>query len=281
MKIRTILYPTDFSPIARLALDYAVSIARRYGATLIVLHCDEYSHMISQSAAFGYRGPQNLVDEIRNVSADQLNDLRRTLPSDLTIRTVHAVGRACHEIVEAAKREKADLIVMGTRGRSNLSSFFMGSNAERVVRHAEEPVLTVREHCAFKGFRKILFGVDFSSVSQAIMPAVLAMAREFDADLIAAHIDRQALEESVVEESFRHFLSSFDLRGVRLRTEIVAHSSVHGGLDRLSQSESADLIAIGTHGQTDVRKTFLGSTAEDVVNFSRVPVLTLRKGVSL
>lgn len=278
MKIRSILFPTDFSPSASLALDYAVFLSERYHATLWLFHCDEYSHMIDVSSSYGYEGPVNFADDIEKTSKKHLEEIAARLPKSIETRLHYTAGRAYHEIVEAAKQQNIDLIVMGTRGRSNLSSYFMGSNAERVVRHAPCPVLTIREKAPAHRFQKILFGVDFSSVSRRIFPEVAALAREFDADIIAAHVEKLGVESSVVEESFRQFLSSYDLKGLRLQTEIVTHSSVHAGLDILAQKEGADLIAIGTHGQQDLRKVFLGSTAEDIVNFSRVPVLTLRRG---
>ncbi len=277
MKIRSILYPTDFSPSAALALDYAVFLAIRFEATLILFHCDEYSHMIDLSESYGYEGPRNFSEDVEKTSKRHLSEIAAQLPRQLKNRIRHTTGRAYHEIVEVAKKEKVDLIVMGTRGRSNLSSYFMGSNAERVVRHAVCPVLTIREKAPAQHFHTIIFGVDFSRITRRILPDVLSLAREFDADVIAAHVEKSGIDATVVEESFRQLLSSFDLSGIRLRTEIVTHSSVHTGLDLLAQKEQADLIAIGTHGHDELRKAFLGSVAEDIVNFGRVPVLTLRK----
>jgi len=278
MKIQSILYPTDFSPSATLALDYAVFLAIRYDASVIFFHSDEYSHMIGLSESYGYAGPDNFAEDVERTSRQHLSELAAKLPRDVKTRIHHTAGRAYHKIVEAAKQEKIDLIVMGTRGRSNLSSYFLGSNAERVVRHAPCPVLTIRQKTPAQHFHRIIFGVDFSSVTKRILPDVVSLAKEFDADVIAAHVEKEGVDSAVVEESFRQLLSSFDLSGIRLQTEIISNSSVHTGLDLLAQKEHADLIAIGTHGQDDYRKTILGSTAEDIVNFGRVPILTLRKG---
>ena len=140
--IRKILVPTDFSPNSDVALRYACEFALKYGAELHLLHVIE--DLISE-----YDGITSLPGDAR---AQIKAEAERRIASLLTdwkgpavVRKTHA-GTPFLEILRYAQDNSIDLIVLGTHGRSALSQVFIGSVAERVVRHARVPVLTVRHH---------------------------------------------------------------------------------------------------------------------------------------
>jgi len=143
---KRILVPIDFSPPSDAALEYARSIAARYGASLQLLHVAEDPYRAFYSAEVFVPQIEGLRDEILNETCGQLRD--RLRPSDVT--EFHAtaesiIGTPAGSIVEYADGHDVDLIVMGTHGRGGMSHLLMGSVAERVVRTASCPVLTVRE----------------------------------------------------------------------------------------------------------------------------------------
>lgn len=139
MQISRILFPTDFSPDAEHAFQYALTLARKFGAELHLLHViyfppqtPEYDigQVIDSLIKHAEESLKKLVE-----SAKDPNQIFRT---DVQVGVEHA------EITKFAEREKIDLIVMGTRGRTGLAHVFLGSVAERVVRHSACPVLTVK-----------------------------------------------------------------------------------------------------------------------------------------
>lgn len=147
MDIKRILAATDFSPCSLPALDYAIEIARRFGSRIDVLNVWELP--IGLLPDWVVRAPgepdQPITNMVRNRAGKELeqivSDLRRSYEN------VHGrleVGDAAKQLPEIAKRDGYDLIVMGTHGRSGLAHLWTGSVAERVVRHATCPVLTVR-----------------------------------------------------------------------------------------------------------------------------------------
>lgn len=141
IKLQKILTPTDFSEFSKHALHYGREFAERFGATLHLLH------VIDESLAM----PDPLMGS--PVSDIEQRDLQRNAEASLaslpevegmdTVRAIH-VGTPFVEIVRYAKQNEIDLIVMGTHGRSGLTHALVGSTAERVVRKAPCPVLTIR-----------------------------------------------------------------------------------------------------------------------------------------
>lgn len=144
--IKRILIPVDFSDPSLQALDYAVDFARRGPKPqLSVLHVVEpvYYPMAGELYGVGY-DLGNVYEEIERAAQARLSRLTAALRKRrVAVRGIMCVGTAAQGIVETAKKRKADLIILSTHGRTGLSHVVMGSVAERVVRTAPCPVLTV------------------------------------------------------------------------------------------------------------------------------------------
>lgn len=273
MKIGTIFYPTDFSPSAENALNYAIYVARKFKASLLLFHSDEYSSLLDSPSVHAYSGYSALSEAIERVSRDSLKDLVSRIPPDIKTRSIYTVGRAYHQILMTSFDEKSDLIVMGTQGRSNLSNYFMGSNAERVVRHSTCPVLTVRKGQSSPEFKKIVFGVDFSLSNIDLIGKAVDLASHFGAHLLLANIETMEDEFSDSDDAFRQILSETDFKGVAHSTKVNRNANVYDGLNDLAKEEKADLLVIGTHGQ-NIKRFVIGSRASGIVNNTMIPVLT-------
>jgi len=138
LPIRTVLHPTDFSDYSDYAFRLACSLARDYGARLVVVHVVELP-----VAIYG----NGLVLPPPQVNKEPLQaKLQQLLPRDPKVQVEHRLveGDAATEILRVAGEAKCDLIVMGTHGRTGLGRLLMGSVAEQVVRKASCPVLTVK-----------------------------------------------------------------------------------------------------------------------------------------
>jgi nucleotide-binding universal stress UspA family protein len=129
--IHRIVCPVDFSPISKHSLDFAVDLARRYGADVQVLHVYPASVRAEDAHTEHYHR------QLDALIADYAG-------TGVTLHGVLARGVAHEQILEASKGLNADLIVLGKSGSSALAHVFLGSVAERVVRHSRVPVLTVR-----------------------------------------------------------------------------------------------------------------------------------------
>ena len=146
MKIKHILVPIDFSANSLQALDYAVDFSKPFKAQLMVLHVVEpiYYEMPDFTGASG-AAMAGVFDDLHRAAHDQLARLERTYAKRrVKLRALLQTGVASEAIVDAGKQLKADLIIMTTHGRSGVAHLLMGSVAERVVRSATCPVLTLR-----------------------------------------------------------------------------------------------------------------------------------------
>jgi nucleotide-binding universal stress UspA family protein len=144
-----IVAATDFSEDSTLALGYAEEMARRFGAELLILHVDQALPPVMVSPEIGpvmdVGAMTRIAEEQRMMAQRELDKIvNRLRESGLKARSTLKVGSPFLEIIHAAQSDAADLIVMGTHGRTGIAHVLMGSVAERVVQKAHCPVLTIR-----------------------------------------------------------------------------------------------------------------------------------------
>ncbi len=145
MQINTILVPYDFSEYAAHALTWAVELAKQYQAKVILFHA------VPVFSRTGYPEGMFLLDLAKietEAMADAEKRLREVVAAKgltVSVETKAVIGDPMWEICQAAEREHADLVIMGSHGRTGLAHVVLGSVAERVVRHASCPVLVARK----------------------------------------------------------------------------------------------------------------------------------------
>jgi len=143
MEIRHILAPTDFSEFAKQAVDYAYGLAQKFGARLSLLYVIELPAMPVEDFVPARWG-MSLADLERQARLELARLVPEAEPAVVDVVRLVDVGSPYRKIVENAEAENADLIVMATHGHTGLSHLLLGSVAERVVRLAPCPVLTLR-----------------------------------------------------------------------------------------------------------------------------------------
>lgn len=142
MNAKKILFPTDFSTCSDAGLAHATSLARDTGATLLIVHVAE------PPAAYGGGEMYYGVPEPDTKALAKM--LEAVVPTDPSVRYEHRLltGDPANEVVELAKEENVDMIVIGTHGRTGLRRLLMGSVAEAIVRRAACPVFTFKQPAA-------------------------------------------------------------------------------------------------------------------------------------
>lgn len=297
VELKRILCPIDFSETSRHALEHAVAIARWYESHITALHVIHVP-LVPQ--------PPILVADLANSlvpTASQrqaCEDALRTWlgpAQDAGIKTDVLVdeGNAAEQIVAQAKSRQADLVVMGTHGLSGFDRFVLGSVAEKVVRKASCPVLTVppaSETAAKVPYTRLLCPVDFSDSSLAALRFAFSVAEEADAALTILHVfewppDDVPLTLRFDVEGYRRFVEEDAQR--RLEALVpqearvwskpstrVSHGKPYREILQVAESERSDLIVIGVRGRNPLDLTLFGSTTNHVVRRASCPVLTLK-----
>lgn len=142
-QLKKILVPTDFSACSQKALQYAIALAKQFSASLTLLNVVT---PVADVGELGMGTPVFPEGEIREYSMSRLAALAKSdIGKQVSAATEVRVGQPVIEIIEAAREQQIDLIIMGTHGHTGLKHFLLGSVTENVVRHAKCPVLVVRE----------------------------------------------------------------------------------------------------------------------------------------
>jgi nucleotide-binding universal stress UspA family protein len=146
MAIRRILVPTDFSDAAQNGLDYAVGLAKAFAAEVFLLFVVEPVYYATPADLYGASANLSmLLEEQKRIAREQIARLGRQIKRrEVRFRSSIETGVPYEVITETARKQRCDLIVMATHGRTGLSHLLLGSVAEKVVRTATCPVLTVR-----------------------------------------------------------------------------------------------------------------------------------------
>jgi nucleotide-binding universal stress UspA family protein len=295
--IKRILFATDFSRWARRAEDYACALACSWRASLTVLCVAEFPPGLNPDYPVNQ---QYLADLLKNASS-QLDDLKgRAGRRGIAITTRMASGIPSEEVIAAAQAEDSDLIVVGTRGKTGLAHVLLGSTAERVIRGAPCPVLTVRTEPADNEdgsvlsrpvtLERILVPVDFSDCSLDALQYAVVVAQQAQASLMLLHVLEPV--SYGLDFDLGHFRSREDVRESwtkRLEKLAATHQHPHmpieyrlrGGFPSDSILDAAktlpcDLIVMGTHGRRGISHTISGSVAEAVLRKAHCPVIAVR-----
>ncbi len=296
-----ILAPIDFSAFSDHALDHAVALAHWYDARVTVLHVFPIDPALPPYSEFP--GPIRLQSAERERIAEALARFvgSHRVPS-VPIDTVLEEGNVVAEILRRARALPADLIVVGTHGRSGFERMMLGSVTERVLRKASCPVLTVPRRvdgASPRGpavFKRILCPVDFSPSSMKAVDYAVSLAEEAGGRLTLLHVLEWFSEEEPREHAhfsvpeYRRYMQD-DAR-TRLQKaipeearlwcepeEVLDAGNPSHQILRTAADRSADLIVMGVAGRNPLNLALFGSTAQRVVREAACPVLTIRAPV--
>ncbi|ADB58141.1 universal stress protein [Archaeoglobus profundus] len=174
-------------------------------------------------------------------------------------------GDPVSEIARIANEEGVDAIVMGSRGRSTIKAILLGSTAEGVVRKSDKPVIVFKNHTP-KIFSKIVYAHDFSDKAEKLGKYVKFVAKSCNSDVIVVHIleKGEVLEESKLDEIELEFKNE----GIDVKI-IIGEGSPSKEIVKIAEKEGATCIFVGRSGRG---AGVLGSTADFVIRYSKVPV---------
>lgn len=307
-----ILLPIDGSPPSEHAAHVGLSLARRVGASVALVHVLEPQR---------YREPsdnQEALERARIVGLALLEHWerlakRQRVESVSQLVSTQPEGRpgVAEALIEAVSATGSDLVVMGTHGRSGLPRVLLGSVAERMARLCPKPVLLVRgKDGKPRLFKRILVAVDGSAYSELALQHADALAGKLKARLSVVYVvpdlaqmyvgagrawmfaDQQQLHAQLIQEQGRlREQGEFILKEALERCThcdkthpVLCEAGRHligERIRKVAEQEKAELIVMGTHGLTGLRKFLLGSVAEEVAHQAHQPVLLVRNPAAL
>ena len=283
--IQNILVPTDFSEHSERALALAVDMALRTGATLHLFHVmdplegDHFSplHLAPETKALKEPVDVSVYEMLqKSIEPYDTEGLRVELVKQRSARVAPAV-------VRYAEREKIDLIVMGSHGRSGFKRLLLGSVAAEVLRRAPCSVLTVPEGAAVhaEGLRKILVPIDLSDNSIEVLQwahEVEPFAFPTSLTGVATIYDIVPDLHAMVETRMKELLGEIGGVSVSYRLHI-ADGHVASTILEFVDDLGSDFIVMGTRGMSKTERFFIGSVCDRVVRSAKCPVLAAREKV--
>lgn len=276
--MKRIIVPVDFSEYSEYALRTAVKLAKKYNAEVLALHMLEMSDlMLTASDGLQYEKANFFIKLSEQKFEEFLN---KDYLEGVKVTPIIKHFKVFSEVNDVAKKHDADLIVIGSHGTSGFKEFFIGSNTERVVRHADIPVLVVKNKETNINFETIVFACDFSKESIKPYLNTVKMFSKINSKIYFVYVNlpnERFKSSTQIEKQVANFLIKADGNIDKMKdVHYVSDYTVEDGILNFSLKVGADIIVIPTHGRKGLAHFFEGSLGEDVANHATLPVMTFK-----
>jgi nucleotide-binding universal stress UspA family protein len=273
-----ILVPIDFSEQSIIALNQSYNLAREYNAEITLLYVIEDSGILAKlfSAEQHDSMRKDIQQRLDKLAAD-VEEKRK-----ITVNTLIAKGVVYEKIAEIAELINATLIIMGTNGDSGFKKRFIGSNALRVARESKTPLITIKGKHHRDGCKNIVLPLDLTKETREKVTKAIEFSKLFHGAAIRVVSVLLTNDEFLVNRLTRQLAqvkTFLEKEGVECTAEIVKNVK---GKETLAQNileyakqVDGDLIMIMTQQEVDFVKYFIGSAAQEIINHSTIPVLSI------
>ncbi len=275
--MKTIIAPTDFSPVSLNAVNFAADMAVELEAALLLLN------VYNIPIAYGDT-PVALIsiDDLKKTSNSQLEELRKGLEhvvsGKLKVFTESRMGNIVDDLEELCREKHPLAVVMGAKGRSGLESVLFGSTAISAIKHLTWPVICVPPGKEYgEGIKKIGFACDFKKVvdTTPVQP-IKEIVREFHAELHIINVDNQGknFKPDTPGESL-HLHKLFE--DLNPQYHFIDHPDVEEGINDFAESNNLDLIIAIPKKHKLLDTLFASGNAKKLVFHSHIPVMCIHE----
>jgi nucleotide-binding universal stress UspA family protein len=274
-----ILVPYDFSKLADNALDFACQLAQKAKAKEILLLNVVEHPSESKLKTMGATS----MDPMENIYFTKLvqlvEDKLKTKISNIDYSGVNVeykiqLGNPYNTLAVEVAEEEVDMVIMGTSGAEGLEEFFVGSNAERVVRTAKAPVITLKDKAELATCKKIVFASNFVNIKESFVIKLKQIQNLLSGTLKLVKINTPASFTTTRHdlELMEKFVKEHNIKDYSI--DIYNYTNEEDGIVFFAEDSGSDMIALGTNQRKGFNHFLTGSIAEDVVNHAKRPVWT-------
>jgi nucleotide-binding universal stress UspA family protein len=277
--IKKILIPIDFTEMSESAAFQGSEIAKLIDAEVHLLHIIPSNGHYS-SLNLDKPTPEDVIKNVEKMIYEKMDEFKDKIIKKYGIEpkiTVYT-GNIVNRIIEFSHREHIDQIIMGTHGASGYKEMFIGSNAQRVVTLSEIPVITMLDTTHESKFKNILIPIDSAIHSREKVNAALSIAKLYNAKVHILGLintdDHLELDKMKIKlESVEKFASHENLTFV---TSVEHGDNIAKTAMSYASKNKCDLIVINTGHESRITGIFLGPFAQQIVNHSSIPVLSIK-----
>lgn len=270
------IVPTDFSINAKIAAKYAALMAQATNSNIRLLHVLAPPLIGSDKLDPIYKEKVSLAKKEAAIKLEKLCEELKAEHVNTKCDYVIRVAETSSEIIaSAALNNKADFIIMGTRGAGLIKKIFLGSNTASVIEDSQVPVLVIPEKAPLFPPKKIVFASEFRDSDVNAIKQLSVIASSFDAEVIIVHIVENKNE---VESEFPtiDFFSAKVQKATtypKISYRIFKSAKVETGIELFIDSVGADIIALSTRDRNPIEKLFSKSITKELSFHSKIPLL--------
>lgn len=279
--VKKILVPIDFSDQSLIALEQSFNLAREMKAEITLIYVIEDSGPLSKLFSTKDKKQEN---EIKKKIEDKLNKLAKEVEKKNKIK-VHVripTGAVYEQIVEIAELMNATFIIMGCNGTMGIKKKFIGSNALRVVREAKCPVITIKGSLHRDGCKNIVLPLDLTKETKEKVKKAILLAKLYKGAAIRVVSVLFTKDEFVVNRLVRQLgqVKTFiEKTGIECTAEIIkglkGEETIAQNIIDYANKVDGDLIMIMTQQEVNFTNYFIGSSAQEIINNSDIPVFSI------
>jgi nucleotide-binding universal stress UspA family protein len=273
--MKKILVPTDFSTAAENALKVAAQIAKKHNSEIYLLHMLKIPMQEIDVVNTYVDVPEVMF--FMKMAHKKFEDIMNSSYLDgLTVHEIVKPDGSFNGISDICKEHGITMITMGSHGASGIKEMFVGSNAEKAVRHSNVPVLVIKNKHDDFSIDDIVFASDFKNDNKETYRQATEFATNFDAKLHLLMVNTASnfTTTKKANDRINEFISDYSFKNFTLN--IYNDESVEQGILNFSRHIDADLIGISTHGRQGISHFLNGSISEDLVNHANRPVITFK-----
>jgi len=273
--MKKIIVPCDFSETAVQAFRFAIDIASQSGGEVKLLNVIELSVMYDTTLMPALSFEEAYLKEAKEAAEKNLEKLKTKWANDVRVSWEINYGTTAATINEFAVAQKADLIVMGTKGVSGFKELMVGSNTEKIVRSSNIPVIAIKKNVK-KPIQHIVFPNALTEEQEELAKRVKALQDFFNATLhiVFVNTPAQFLSDHETKRRLQAFVKRYMFKNYTIN--IYNDRDQESGLINFTNDIKGDLVAMGTHGRKGLAHVLSGSIAEDVVNHIACPIWTFK-----
>ncbi len=278
--MKNILIPTDLSSNSSNAISYAFQLFRNSNVQFYILHVD-HPIIDMPTSSIEFMSPTtypDLVSQKKMVEKQIFKIIEKLNSKDdnFNYEIENEIGFAGDVIVSKAKELNCDLIIMGTKGATGLSQFFIGSVTASVIRKSAISVLAIPENFTFEKLEKIVFATDYEGISnKKTLQPLFEIARTFDAKVMMFHAIEAKEPIAAYIEELQVWKAEKNFHHVRHTNSIASCENIPDGILDFAGENEADLIAIIPHTYNFFENLLHKSISKQIAFESKTPILAL------
>ncbi len=273
--MKKILVPCDFSTQAIDAFRVALDIAKQTGGEIHLINVIEMPVMQDTVLMPTLSFEETLFMEMKANTDKQFEKIKAKYAKDFTnINMTSLYGVTAFTILNYVEENSIELVVIGSKGASGMQEFLIGSNAEKIVRRSQVPVLVVKKYTKVSSIKSIVFPSTLERDHEDLVMKIKQLQNFFDATLHVVYVNTPGhfKRDAVTLKQLKDFVKRFMIKDYTLN--IYNDSYEESGVINFTHSISADMIAMGTHGRRGLSHILSGSVTEGVVNHVDCPIWT-------